>query len=127
MGRYIYADQVGCIEDDSYVHKFWVATQPSDVSDYLKARKYGPDMFVAYLSVDHEDSIKARVSELREKFEKKHGMSYVDYMQDAIAEHTISRSAAKFASRINLGEHLLQTIANMKAAGISQQQLTIER
>jgi hypothetical protein len=126
MGRYIYADTVGSSKDkdDPYVYKFWFAVQPSDVSDYLEV--YEAHNYAADLSIEDEAAISKKVAELKEKFEKKYGTSYENFMEDAVTEHTMPMPAGKLASRINLGEHLLATIANMKAAGIDEQILTIE-
>jgi hypothetical protein len=125
MGRYIYADQVGVTTGDEFVHQFWFGLS-SNVSDYLDTYKNGPDFLLANLSIDQEAAITAKVAELEEQFEKKYGTSYERFREEAVAEHTMYPTAGKLANRINLGEHLLATIANMKAAGIRQQQLTID-
>ena len=126
MGRSIYADTVGNNKGDTWVHKFWVAIQPSDVSDYLDT--YEPQQLLADLSVDNEAEIKSKVTELKEKFKKTFGLDYGSYEpENSVTKiDEKERNRQKLASRINLGEHLLETIENMKAAGIEQQQLTIE-
>lgn len=126
MGRSIYADEVGSNEDDTWVHKFWVAVQPSDVSDYLDV--YEPQQLLADLSVDYEADIKNKVTELKKEFKKVFDLNYDSYEpENSVAKiDEKERDRQKLASRINLGEHLLATIENMKAAGISEQQLTIE-
>lgn len=128
MGRSIYAEEVGSRkdEDGQWVHKFWVAVQPSDVSDYLAKSS---------LCVEQEADIKATVAKLKAEFKKTYNTEYDSFVNsgelNAFADHETpegSKLHAKklLASRINLGEHLLQTIENMKAANISEQQLTIE-
>jgi hypothetical protein len=133
MGRYIYADEVGISKDDTVVHKFWFAIQPSDVSDYLEM--YETRYFAADLDIEHEATINEKIAELKAKFEKAYGFSYDSYMDGPEVNEfaDLNTNEGKdvhdrqaLASRINLGEHLLETIANMKAVGIEQQQLTIE-
>jgi hypothetical protein len=133
MGRYIYADEVGINKNNTTVHKFWLAVQPSDVSEYLDM--YEPSYFLADLMVENEADIQAKVNDLKAEFEKTHGFSYANYIDgeesSICADQTTQEGKEihdkqELASRINLGEHLLETIENMKAAGISEQQLTIE-
>jgi hypothetical protein len=126
MGRRIYAETVGIDKNDTYVHKFWFAIQPSsDISTYLESPDVDKFMKVATLSVSDEESIKAKVTEVKAQFNKECGLTYEQFMIDT-ANDRQHDPRDLLASRINLGEHLLQTIESMKAAGIEQQQLTIE-
>lgn len=133
MGRSIYADEVGSAAHDTWVHKFWFGVQPSDVSDYLEA--YEPGYLLASLEVEQEEDIIDKVAQLEVEFADKYGMGYGEYMKtdelNAIADITTDEGKAvqgkqELAARINLGEHLLATIANMKQQGITEQELTIE-
>lgn len=133
MGRSIYADEVGSNKGDAWVHKFWVAVQPRDVSDYLET--YEPQELLTNLSVDHEADIKAKVAELKAEFKKTYDIEYDSFMNsdelNAFADYKTPESKVlhakqALAARINLGEHLLATIENMKSAGVDSQQLTIE-
>ncbi len=124
MGRYIYADEVGSEKGDSYVHKFWFAVQDSDVSDYLEA--YEPYYLLADLSVEHEGGIRKKVAKLKKEFQEEYGTTYEEFMAALKPTNQLIIPGKKLASRIDLGENLLKTIANMKAAGISEQRLTIE-
>lgn len=124
MGRYIYAETVGIDKNDTTVHKFWFAVQNSDVSEYLDM--YEPNYFLADLSVGNEADIREKVTELKEVFKKEYGTTYEEFMESGKNGRTMPEPEEELASRINLGEHLLETIANMKAAKIEGQQLTIE-
>lgn len=133
MGRSIYADEVGSNKGDAWVHKFWVAVQPSDVSDYLDA--YEPQYSVADLDVEKENEVKATIANLKAEFKKVYNTDYDSFMNsdelNAFADYVTLEGKALhakqvLAARINLGMHLLETIANMKVAGITYQQLTIE-
>lgn len=126
MGRRIYAEEVGIDKNDTYVHKFWVGVQPSDVSDYLNA--YEPNFELADLSIEDEEDIKTKVSELKAQFNKEYDITYEQFTPDNLVGIYDEQNKQKelLASRINLGEHLLQTIENMKDRGIEEQQLTIE-
>jgi hypothetical protein len=68
--------------------------------------------------------------ELKQRFKALFGLSYKKYMAgdepNQATENQAIRSRQQLASNINLGDHLLATIRNMKKAGIEEQQLTIE-
>lgn len=128
MGRSIYADEVGSTEDknNQWVHKFWFAVQDSDISEYL--HMYEPSCFLADLSTENEADIKEKVDELKAEFEKQYSMTYEAFSESVNGGYSTEDNHQKLelASRIDLGENLLKTIENMKTAGISDQQLTIE-
>lgn len=128
MGRSIYADEVGSEKGNAWVHKFWVGVQDSDVSEYLDA--WQPSYLLADLNVADEADIKTTMLEVKQRFKTLFGLSYKKYMAgdepNQYAESQAVRSRQQLASTINLGEHLLATIRNMKTAGIEEQQLTIE-
>src|SRR5579885_3878675 len=131
MGASIYGNEVGSTEDkkDQWVHKFWLGIQDSDVSDYLETQYLLADLYV-----EDEADIQEKVAELKAEFKKTYRIEYDSF----IDSDELNKSAYKtpkrktllakqqLASRIALGENLLKTIANMKTAGISEQQLTIE-
>lgn len=133
MGRSIYADEVGSNADDTWVHKFWVAVQPSDVDDYLNS--YEPGYLLAMLSTEDEANIKAKMDELKDEFATQYSIGYDEFLRsnelnefaDPLTdEDKLLHGKQLLASRINLGEHLLATIENMKKRGIDRQELTIE-
>ncbi len=127
MGRSIYADEVGQEVDDTWVHKFWLGVQSSDVSGYLN--QYEPSFMLADLEVNQEFDIKKRVAKLKRAFKQRHNITYEQYMKSIEGGISVADSkplVESDASEINLGEHLLKTIKNMKVAGIDYQQLTIE-
>lgn len=135
MGRHIYADVIGSAgdRDEMWVHKFWVGVQPSEVGDYLDA--YEPDWLLATLEVGQETAIRDKVAELEVEFADKYGVGYGPYMKTdemntcpdlTTDEGKTVQAKQKLAARINLGEHLLATIGNMKKVGLDSQELTIE-
>ena len=128
MGRRIYADEIGLDKDDTFVHKFWFGVQSSDVDPYLEA--YQPEWLLAELGVEDEAKIKKQVTGFKTQFKKDFGFTYAEYMKgeevNKFAENSSETERQLAASRINLGVHLLETIKNMKVAGIDWQQLTIE-
>lgn len=137
MGRFINAEFVGRNgEEDRIVHKFWVAVQPSDVSDYLDASAVAgePEAWVfARLTINHEAAIKAKVVALKRTLRRRFGWTYQRVMAaDAAREWSnidvLNRhhDLLELASRIDLGMHLLQTIRQMRRQGITEQGLLIE-
>lgn len=128
MGRSVYADEVGTNKGDTWVHKFWFAVQPSEVNDYLDA--YEPGYLMAQLDVSQEAAIRERVAELKAEFLQQFGVTYQAYMDSGQPHEASADASARkrgaLASRIDLGKNLLATIANMNAAGVTCQELTIE-
>ncbi len=131
MGASIYGNEVGSTEDkkDQWVHKFWLGIQDSDVSDYLETQYLLADLYV-----EDEADIQEKVAELKAEFKKTYRIEYDSFIDsDELNKSAYKTPKSKtllakqqLASRIALGENLLKTIANMKTAGISEQQLTIE-
>lgn len=136
MGRFINANLVGRNGEDRMVHKFWVAIQPSDVSDYLDTYAVAdePEEWAfARLKTDHAAAITATVAALKGRLQRRFGTTYREVRAaeatgqwsdvDAVYRH---HDLLELASRIDLGEHLLQTIEQMKHHGIAEQELLIE-
>lgn len=136
MGRYINAETVGRCDEDRMVHKFWFAVQHSDVSDYLEAYavKGEPEEWeFAQLTTDHEAGIKATIAKLKRTLQRRFGWTYRhviaaednwEWSDPAVARQ--HHAMLELASRIDLGEHLLQTIQQMHRSGLTEQGLLIE-
>ena len=136
MGRFINANLVGSNGDDKMVHKFWFAIQDSDVSDYLEtyAVKGEPEEWeFALLKTNHDAAIKATGAKLKRELRRRFGWTYGQVMEaEAAWEFSeldvvdSNHDMLELASRINLGDHLRQTIKQMRRLGIQEQELLIE-